>query len=360
METVFQNNSSDVTRILVVDDEESVLTSIARSLELFDDNFAVGCASSAEQALEIMNTVSVDILVTDLKLPHMDGLSLTRHVQDHSPDTQSILMTAYGNEQISNEAEENGCLGYLQKPFDIDSLLGFIKKASTPRKGFHVDLIDLHLSDVFQLYTQNKRSAVLSVISNGSPGMIVIESGVISHVQFGSQEGPEALIALLECEEGTVSSLSTNVPTRSTLSVTWEFLQSILQSGEKTERLKLLLEKAQASKTSDQQSPTKVVNGAAFDRDRERPSELEDFEQEELTLSPEPPPPEEIRAPTPKERRDQKLKEFINEGVGHFKAHRLEEAKKAWTLALRIDDSCVQAKRNLTILEKVMKSIEPK
>ena len=97
-------------RILIVDDEESILRSLTYSLNELDNSYKVETASSAEEALEYMAENPVDLVITDLKLPNMNGLELTESLQKSNPDTSSILITAYGDETISKNAEKAGCL----------------------------------------------------------------------------------------------------------------------------------------------------------------------------------------------------------------------------------------------------------
>jgi len=77
--------------------------------------------------------------------------------------------------------------------------------------------------------------------------------------------------------------------------------------------------------------------------------------EEDLELKPEPPAPPPVLIPTPREWESKKLRDFINEGIEHFREYRLEEAKLCWTSALRIDPDCDAAKANLEILEQVLK-----
>lgn len=109
--------------ILIVDDEEGLLLSLCDVLALSFGNFEIVNASSAEAAIPILKAQKTELLITDYRLPAMNGLELTRCLRAIAPATKAILITAYGNENIAKQAVQNGCIAYLEKPFDIDTLL---------------------------------------------------------------------------------------------------------------------------------------------------------------------------------------------------------------------------------------------
>ena len=118
-----QNNLEDrPKRILLVDDEPNVLSSLSKVIGDTYTDYLIATADSAEAALELFDDNSVDLLITDLKLPEMDGLSLARNTHERFPETRSILMTAFGTDQVHCDAYRYGCVAYLEKPFDIDQL----------------------------------------------------------------------------------------------------------------------------------------------------------------------------------------------------------------------------------------------
>jgi DNA-binding response OmpR family regulator len=118
-----------VRHILVVDDEPMVALFMARALKLANRNYCVSIAHSGEEALETFQRTPVDLLVTDLVMPGIDGLELIRQAQVVSPRTRAILITAYGDEQIKAEARRLGVCRYLIKPFYIEELVQAVQEA---------------------------------------------------------------------------------------------------------------------------------------------------------------------------------------------------------------------------------------
>ncbi|MBU1070086.1 sigma-54 dependent transcriptional regulator [Myxococcota bacterium] len=119
-------------RLLLVDDEAAILDSLRRLLER--DGYVVSTARSAEEALGILQRETFDLLVTDLRLPHLSGLELLRLVRRMSPDTEVILMTAYGQIEDAVEAMKEGAYDFLPKPVKKAALTKTLDKAMERRR----------------------------------------------------------------------------------------------------------------------------------------------------------------------------------------------------------------------------------
>ena len=112
----------DKKRILIVDDEEDLTWSISKRLTKEKDSVEVMCANSGNRALEMLAKYRVDLIVTDIRMPCMDGLQLVREVKSHYPKTQIIVMTAYGSMEVKDVLDRWGSTGYIEKPFEMNDL----------------------------------------------------------------------------------------------------------------------------------------------------------------------------------------------------------------------------------------------
>ena len=101
-------------RILVVDDEEGVRSFLAESLEI--DGHHVEEAPNGQEALERLRSRSFDLVLTDLRMPGMDGLELLQKVQAEQPEVEFIVLTAHGNVENAVQAMKLGAFDYIQKP----------------------------------------------------------------------------------------------------------------------------------------------------------------------------------------------------------------------------------------------------
>ena len=108
-------NTSKPAHVLVVDDEESICSSLARFLPTC--GYQVHIALNAQDALKLLEQHAFDVLLTDLRLPDMDGIELGRRFKAQNPEVIVILMTAFGTIDSAVEAMRAGAFDYLLKPF---------------------------------------------------------------------------------------------------------------------------------------------------------------------------------------------------------------------------------------------------
>ncbi len=118
--------------LLVVDDEEFIRSIIRERLEI--EGFSVDEAENGKQALGKLDTTSYSILLTDIRMPEMDGIALIQETSRKSPDTARIVMTAYADLETAVAALKNGALDYILKPFSFDVLLITIQNALRKRE----------------------------------------------------------------------------------------------------------------------------------------------------------------------------------------------------------------------------------
>lgn len=122
-------NPTGTNHILIVDDEPKVAFFLGRALERYNRANQVTIAHSGEEALQILGTSEVDVLVTDLRMPGISGLELIRWARASSPRTRSILITAYGSEEIMTQAYDLNASRYITKPFDIQQFTRAVEEA---------------------------------------------------------------------------------------------------------------------------------------------------------------------------------------------------------------------------------------
>jgi len=109
-----------VPKIMVVDDEEHICKSVAKILK--KNNYDVVTATSAEEALEKMAIESYSLLISDIVMPHTNGLELLKLVKKEWPLTKAVMITAYASTDTAMKAIRLGALDYLPKPFTPDEL----------------------------------------------------------------------------------------------------------------------------------------------------------------------------------------------------------------------------------------------
>lgn len=108
-------------RVLVVDDEAPLLMTLVANLEL--EGFEVMEAKSGEQALELLGGHHFDVVLSDIRMPGMNGVDLCREIRKRQPELPVILMTAFTVEGLVREAVDEGALMVIPKPFAIEHLI---------------------------------------------------------------------------------------------------------------------------------------------------------------------------------------------------------------------------------------------
>jgi excisionase family DNA binding protein len=114
-------------RILVVDDEASIRDLLAKTLALAE--YDVDVAPDGRSALERMRLYPYDLLIADLKMPGMDGLTVIREAKRYKTDLPVIIITGFSTESSAIEAVNLGVAGYLTKPFRVPQVLAAAAKA---------------------------------------------------------------------------------------------------------------------------------------------------------------------------------------------------------------------------------------
>jgi excisionase family DNA binding protein len=114
-------------RVLVVDDEASIRDLLSKTLALAE--YEVDVAPDGRSALERMRLYPYDLLIADLKMPGMDGLTVIREAKRYKTDLPVIIITGFSTESSAIEAVNLGVAGYLTKPFRVPQVLAAAAKA---------------------------------------------------------------------------------------------------------------------------------------------------------------------------------------------------------------------------------------
>lgn len=121
------NNSDNSVKIVVVDDEEIVLSLIQDALE--DEDYHIRVANNGFTALEMIEDDPADLILTDIRMPQMDGIELISKVRQFKPETGVIFMTGYANLNSAKDAIKQGAFDYIMKPFELAEIRQAVDKA---------------------------------------------------------------------------------------------------------------------------------------------------------------------------------------------------------------------------------------
>lgn len=121
------NGNRLMETILIVDDEKNYL--VVLSSFLSGEGYEPITADNAQQALDIVENTDLDLVLTDMKMPSMDGIELLKRIKENSPDLPVVMMTAYGTVEKAVEAMQLGAFNFVLKPFQNETLKQIIRNA---------------------------------------------------------------------------------------------------------------------------------------------------------------------------------------------------------------------------------------
>lgn len=188
--------------ILVVDDEPVFRMRLANALRTLGPGLRIEQAGDGLEALAILESGRVDLLVTDIHMPHMDGLTLLRKLFNRRYEIPTIIVTALETEEIQKQARELGVVRVLDKPVDLDALFAAAEELLEPAPNSTVR--GFTLPGFVQLIHMEKKTCVLRVTSAGRLGSLAFEDGALVHAEDGARAGEEAAMSILTWEDTTI------------------------------------------------------------------------------------------------------------------------------------------------------------
>ncbi len=149
--------------LLIIDDEKSLLEVL--EVVFKKEGYEVKTATSGGEALEILNGNSVDLVITDIRMPHISGMEILRYVKENKPEVPVIVITAYGSISQAVEALKAGALDYIVKPFDVEELKILVARG-LERKHLEMEniLLKKDLKEKFRFEDMIGKSRVMQEI----------------------------------------------------------------------------------------------------------------------------------------------------------------------------------------------------
>ena len=150
---------SSSPRILLVDDDPALLEALPEALRLRLDGIEIDTSETAYEALDRLRETEYDAIVSDIKMPGMDGLALLAEAQKLSPGTPVLLITGHGEHDLAVQALRGGAYDFVQKPIDRDYFVASLERA------VHMRRLDRQVADQQKLLEQHAR--LLEHVDNG-------------------------------------------------------------------------------------------------------------------------------------------------------------------------------------------------
>jgi CheY-like chemotaxis protein len=263
-----------MNNILIVDDDPNLLIGIKEYFEYTENQFEVHTALNGKEAVEILEFSPIDLVVTDLKMPEMDGIELLAFINRDFPNIPTIVMSAFGTPKLKNKIKEMGTLLFLNKPIDLSHLSRVIadELKHILQEG-HVN--DISPATFLQLIEMEENTCFLEVTGkNDKKGHFYFNRGILHDALQSDMQGEAAVLEMLSWDKVQISFKSLprkKIPKRINSSI-----QSLIMKN-----VKINHPKADAT----QARPTHIV--AEGDKDsavnhveaEEKPGDAEDRDQ---------------------------------------------------------------------------------
>lgn len=180
-------------KVLFVDDDPILRHIIQKKFTRYKHSFTVITAGDGLEAMEKLNENTIALVVTDLQMPKMDGLSLLAHLSEKYPDIQVIVQTGHSTPELKKVALERGAAGYIEKPLNAEDLgqkiITSLKKES---EGGTLQAVTLEM--FLQLIEMEQKTCTIRVVEkkSGKQGALFFKDGDLLDARFSAHRSNSA------------------------------------------------------------------------------------------------------------------------------------------------------------------------
>ena len=195
-----------IKNVLLVDDDHEMLIALQEGFQVYKDSFSILLASDGLKASESLKKNLISLVVTDLKMPGMDGFELLAHIMELYPDIPVIIITGYSTPEMENLARKGGAVGYIAKPFLIENLAHQIM--TTLRKESEGGTLHNVSSGMFlQLVEMEQKTCTIRLEdkSSNKTGILFFEEGELLNARINELQGEDAAYEIFSWDQVNLS-----------------------------------------------------------------------------------------------------------------------------------------------------------
>ncbi len=195
-----------IKNVLLVDDDREMLIALKEGFQKYKDSFSILLASDGLKALECLKKNTISLVVTDLKMPGMDGFELLAHIMQYYPDIPVIIITGYSTPEMEHLAREGGAVGYIAKPFLIENLARQIM--TTLRKESEGGTLHNVSSGMFlQLVEMEQKTCTIRLEDKftNKKGILFFQEGELLDARVNDLQGQNAAYEIFSWDQVNLS-----------------------------------------------------------------------------------------------------------------------------------------------------------
>ena len=223
-------------KVLIVDDDQGFILSLQDMCKDHVNKFQVITAGNGKEALEAIQKEDIQLVVTDLKMPEMDGFELISQLSRRNKIIPVIAMTAFGTPEMEDRLMNMGAFQYIEKPIDFNTLLQKIEDGLAAGTKGHVSGISL--PSFLQLLELDHKTCTLTAKSGSRVGMLFFDNGTLINAYTEPLEGLDAAFEIISWEQAEIEIYNFCQNKRKTIEVPLGFvlIESARISDERQEK----------------------------------------------------------------------------------------------------------------------------
>jgi CheY-like chemotaxis protein len=195
-----------IRTVLLVDDDREMLLALKEGFGRYADSMSVLCAGDGLEALEVLKEHDVSLVVTDLKMPRMDGFELLATIMGSYPDIPVIIITGYSTPDMERLARQGGAVGFIAKPFLIENLARQIL-TMLRRETEGGTLHNVSSGMFLQLIEMEQKTCTIRLEDRaaGKRGALFFVGGELFEARVGNLQGEAAAYEIFSWEQVSLS-----------------------------------------------------------------------------------------------------------------------------------------------------------
>lgn len=233
--------------VLIADDHVEILEIIETLLTAGGDELRIRTALDGREAIHHLETEPIDLVVTDLTMPVVDGFQVLAHVMRNLPSVPVIVMTAYGSATTRRRLSELGPLIYIEKPFNPTELIDRIRGVLSESARGHLEGVTL--ASFLQLLRLEKKTCLVRVTSGEREGRLKLASGELVDAEHAETRGRDAAFEILGWEDVEIRLESILRPNERTIDAPLELV--LLEAAERRDEQRGAAEPAEIAVESE-------------------------------------------------------------------------------------------------------------
>jgi len=184
-----------MTRLLIVEDDVEQARGMARVFSKLRPDWTISTAHNGVEATTLMSEHAVDLVLTDLRMPEMDGFALVAWMNDAAPDVPVFTMSGYDTVEAARKLQGLGAVECFAKPLDARAVLGRLNEAIS--QSVRGQVHNVSLASFLQLLEMERKTCTLTIRCDDKSGVLLVQKGELVGARTGEHRGQPAAIAII-------------------------------------------------------------------------------------------------------------------------------------------------------------------